>query len=185
MAATLVEPRLSRLAGLFIGCCPAPRFTHYLLWMLLRWYRSRSFLIGLMGLVMLAGSFAFYARTYAAVQWDSPDQAFSVSKGRDVIGISYARYRGFNLDMRSTYSTGFTFTGYDFGREVPVGQFFRPMWYLHEDNNDGTVIRNLFISQWFVVLIYFLAWLAGMVWWHRRKHRLMTASGLLENPSQP
>lgn len=148
--------------------------------MTVRWYRSRAFWAGLTGLVMLVGSFVFYARTLVSLNWSSAVDHYSISKGPDLMAVSHADLRHPDLQGGPPPKTGFLWHAYKFSEDVPVGRLVPP--FKITDQPHG---KSIFIAQWMVVVIYLLAWAGFMVWWLRRKRRLMAESGLFENPSRP
>lgn len=125
------------------------------------WYRSRLFWLGLAGLVMLLLAWGIRRRTTVILSADNGDFAVGVSRTSSVIG--------FRLD-RPGSSPVFTWEVERVQRHrnwVPP-EVFAPAIRI-------STIRghSVSIGIWFIVLLYTAVWYGAMVYWLRRKYRIM------------
>ncbi|RYD19147.1 MAG: hypothetical protein EOP88_20075 [Verrucomicrobiaceae bacterium] len=141
-----------------------------------RWYRSRLFWFGLAGLVMLVGAGVSFEGKVSAAGWSGRDRSFGVWVDPDSVSVSY-------LDLRHPTRAGSTGgrAGFQtFTTEVDsTPTFWVPAVRLDRDG----ATTQLHVGIWFILLLYSAVWFGSMVWWLRRKHRLIRQ--VLENSMLP
>lgn len=139
--------------------------------MISRWYRSRLFWLGLAGLVMLLVAWARCTRiTYTLgvggsmgfyfVRNDSTFIMFGHTTHADSRIGGYTLPMGINWnDVPSPKGSRIIYFTPAFQREIEPG---------------GSV--HTYVAILVFVPVYCAMWLGGMVWWRRRKHRLLNTS---------
>ncbi len=142
-----------------------------------RWYRSRLFWSGLAGLVILVVSWGASYRMAAGVSGEAPGWIGVIGKTPQSIFIFRLSYDtpGKRPIFPAAPRVGF------FSRPgVPQypGVFFVPVVEIEKSGNG----RGIFIGIWAAITAYFFLWTGVLVWWQRRKHRLMKLS-LPETPA--
>ncbi|RYD19150.1 MAG: hypothetical protein EOP88_20090 [Verrucomicrobiaceae bacterium] len=132
-----------------------------------RWYRSRLFLFGLAGLVVLLSGWFAFPRTAIQISFGTDLGRFAMMKEDGAVGFSYQHPScslliptdGFELTHYEQFS------GYSIRLFAPAFGFFGISgWY------------GARIGIWTMVLAYSLTWLGVLRWWLRRKYRLMTSA---------
>ncbi|RYD42308.1 MAG: hypothetical protein EOP85_11400 [Verrucomicrobiaceae bacterium] len=131
-----------------------------------RWHRSRSLWFGLAGLVLMAGAFLVYGRSTASVHWRHNGCVFSISKELNTVSFDRFDFRNLSHGGVSIANPGFRFGEYRSPTHTRDLSAVSPFTY----QNDG-FHRSIQIAQWFIITLYTIAWLGGMLWWLRRKHR--------------
>lgn len=137
--------------------------------MIPRWYTSRLFSFGLAGWVMLLVWWSCFAGHTPWIGWVTADSSYGISRDPAVIKLTH-------LDIRLTGLTHMPRRGpwAGSGRWEDVSP--EPaIWHA------GPAIRyeakgaskHILIGIWFIISIYTSVWLGGLIWWHRRKLRLM------------
>ncbi len=136
-----------------------------------RWYQSRSFRIGLVGLLLLLGACGFFQRRIIAGSYGTPGGLYLAAWGGGVAQVGYLQRDHPALSVG--HYTGFKAEFLPRTHAAPVPVFFHPA-FSHE--NEAGV--RIFIAFRVILLAYSALWLGTLWWWQRRKHRLMTAHGI-------
>lgn len=132
-----------------------------------RWYHSRLFWLGLTGLLMLCGAGKSFEGRISQAGWTGKDRAFGIIGNPDAVVLVHVDPRHPDLAGLKSLTSGFHTLSWDAGSTptlwVPAVRLER----------EGSFTRITF-AIWFILLLYSVVWFGGMVWWLRRKHRLMT-----------
>lgn len=137
--------------------------------MILHWHRSRSFWLGLVGLVLLLAGWLSPWIPNIAFLYNSGPHIYSLEKTVGHVGL-------YRMENRlETYGW------------VAVGNKPGSFWYFRIATEDVTW-RNSTISRidspgmngvkvgcWLIVAAYSGTWIGWLVWWQHRKRRLMNA----------
>lgn len=142
-----------------------------------RWHRSRLFWLGLAGLVMLAAAGVSFRDKVSVAGWASARCSFGISASPDSIIFGYVNHRHPALAGSTSWKTGF----HTYSVVASTPTLWVPAMRMDQE---GATIR-IHLALWFILFSYSAVWFGGMVWWLRRKHRLIPESGLVENPSRP
>lgn len=138
--------------------------------MTFRWYRSRLFWSGLTGLVMLLVMWGTWQRSFLGASFTVSTGSFYVGKDSSTIMLGH---RDFSDPVFSSSTvamkTGFDWLMIDQGASHPI-QVFAPL-VRYQRFTGGLLL----IGIWGIVASYMLVWYLALVWWLRRKHRLMNA----------
>lgn len=136
--------------------------------MTFRWYRSRSFWFGLAGLVMLLAMWICGMRSSQYFGVVRPASITYVEKDSAVIEFGYFDFsEAAEMGILLKPGPRWQVIRYPADHPSPV---FPPAWG-YEKTSDGSIYIR--IGIWLIVTLYTVVWLVCMVWWLRRKHRLM------------
>lgn len=136
-----------------------------------RWYRSRLFWFGLMGLVMLLGMWLGYSRWIVTTQYNG--RASAIGCGKDSAGV-YVGYIDFTAP---DYPGSVPPTGLASSRHIIPGG--APLELFATGIHTRSTVGGHFIlyfAFWLIAALYTAAWVGGLIWWQTRKHRLISPS---------
>lgn len=132
-------------------------------------YRSRLFWLGLPGLVFLL--WVLVPGRASEVTWVRASDSFSISREDGSIRGTYQRFmirRGHpTLDFLLP-PTGFSSRSH----ADSVGTIFAPAFEM-VGGRGATHFDSVSMGCWFMLILYLAAWLGFLLWWQRRKSRLM------------
>ncbi|RYD19149.1 MAG: hypothetical protein EOP88_20085 [Verrucomicrobiaceae bacterium] len=151
-----------------------------------RWYRSRLFLSGLAGLVMLLTAWGVYpASTLTVIHYTTRNTTWSYVRAPHATGITHRDYgakpsprRMIRVTKGGTvvkpgwlWSRGWETGRHDYDKSDP----HRPTWfssppYYRVDDDDW---KSLYIANWLIATTYLVLWTGALVLWQRRKRRMM------------
>ncbi|RYD19148.1 MAG: hypothetical protein EOP88_20080 [Verrucomicrobiaceae bacterium] len=132
------------------------------------WYRSRLFWSGLAGLAMLLVAWIGFRKASYFIDLGVRGHFFSLSNSPADFMLGYA-------DLSPDFRSG-SYDALEFDwkklphRDLVYDDMFGNPFY-SELSADSIY---LYIAIWFVVATYIVLWICCMIWWQRRKHRLMT-----------
>ncbi len=141
-----------------------------------RWHRSRLFLFGLAGLVMLLVMWGAPPRAGVGMRFGYFRGTLELSKTPSFVGVRYIAFK-----PRSGSAAPPPFWRWEISRWgfAPVENFGPAFRY-----REWGSVYSVRIGIWFIVLIYAVSWFGAMVWWLRRKSRVMENPLGLANPQE-
>lgn len=134
------------------------------------WHRSRLFWLGLAGLAALLWLWLGHLDTIVHLGWTTRRDEYRLRWGGGVAGFSVVGFHSWYYGGASVFSD----------RGTGIKTFREPAESFSTTNMAETTLPLAHITG-----IYATLWLGGLLLWQKRKHRLMTAPVLLDNPFRP
>ncbi|RYD22283.1 MAG: hypothetical protein EOP88_08680 [Verrucomicrobiaceae bacterium] len=123
------------------------------------WYRSRFFGLGLTGLLLLVSMWLTHRKVIIHASYHAPQMDYIVLWGKGKLGIIESDSHIHHVGRRAP--------GFGYGRLVfETDQWLKPVCPSAAINGEHLIRIRL------IVAVYSVAWLGGLIWWQRRKHRL-------------
>lgn len=141
-----------------------------------RWHRSRLFWLGLVGWGLLLLAWFTFPKSILELSYITkssfhglePNQhSYTIGKSASGIDFSTVDYSEEPYSQLSP-TAGVWPERYKL-KEGPYPPYFGPAVTLAD--NPG--LKGICFANWLIVSTWLLCWLATLVWWQRRKHRLM------------
>ncbi len=134
-----------------------------------RWHHSRVFWLGLVGLIMLLIMWGTPPRTQLDLSISTASAMYSIGKDPSSIVVRYLNYKSLGISGYVRPKT-WEATRTKLGKEWVPREIFAPPF------RKATHLAPVYaIGIWFIVAVYVVLWYGIMVWWLRRKHRLMNS----------
>jgi hypothetical protein len=131
------------------------------------WHRSRLFRLGLIGWMLLLVAWLAFPGTDLRLDYSTGSTRYGMSMDSETVCLSYLDH-SYPHNEGPAPRPGFAGGRYQKDPRLPV-YHFAPAVYRFDEPGCGAIHAGM----WFIVAIYTVVWTGGMVWWQRRKHRLM------------
>ncbi|RYD18960.1 MAG: hypothetical protein EOP88_20740 [Verrucomicrobiaceae bacterium] len=136
------------------------------------WYRSRVFWFGCIGLVMLLIAWLSFPQSHLELTYtpesDSGLTYITYSVSKELGNVEFVRWKNFPRNSPVIQETGWRVLNRPLGK-VEVQDLFGKIWFAYDDDS------GFGVANWFIVAVYIILWLGGLVLWQRRKKRLMNS----------